>query len=89
LELCVRKLAKIPEVSIVLCHEHEFTVVVDRATSQLYGRINQLVNVQNRKLFFGRPMAVSIRHGLTEPEKSQLLSTPGVQYVRGEDWRKA
>lgn len=88
LEACVRKLAKIPEVSIVVCQERKLTVVVDRPASQLYGRINKLVNLYNRKLFFGGPITAAIRHDLAGEERSQLLANPGVHYVRDDAGRK-
>jgi hypothetical protein len=84
LESFVRKVSKIPEVSLVVAQDRKFVVVVDRPASQLYGRINQLLNTHNRKLFFGDPLSVTIRHDLTVEQKGQLLATPGVQFVREE-----
>jgi hypothetical protein len=84
LEQFVRKTARIPEVRLIACHDGRITVVVDRAVSQLYGRINQQLNDCNRKLFYGRPMSVTLRHDLGEDEVRQLLTGPGVQYFRPE-----
>jgi hypothetical protein len=81
-ESFVRRLAKIPEVRLVTVQGRQFTVVVDRPVAQLYGRINQHLQSGNRKLYFGEPMTVSILHGLTPERTQQLLSNPGVQYVR-------
>jgi len=82
LDWFVRRVAKIPEVKLIVAQEGRLMVVVDRAPAQLYGRINQHLNVCNRKLFFGRPMAVSIRHDLGLEETRHLLTGPGVQYSR-------
>jgi predicted Ser/Thr protein kinase len=82
LDLFVRKIARIPEVRLVACQGRTVTVGVDRAVGQLYGRINSQLNYCNRKLFFGEPLSVIIRADLSEEEARQLLSGPGVHYVR-------
>ena len=84
LESFVRKISKIPEVSLVVAQDRKLVVVVDRPASQLYGRINKLLNAYNRKLFFGAPMSVTLRHDLTPEQQGQLLAAPGVQFVREE-----
>jgi serine/threonine protein kinase len=84
LELFVSKVARIPEVQMVVREDRRITVVVDRAASQLYGRIQNQLNDCNRKLFFGQPMSVVIRHDLTPDELRRLMSGPGVHYVRAE-----
>ncbi len=82
LELFVRKVAKIPEVRLIVFENGKITVGVDRAVGQLYGRINGQLNHCNRKLFFGPPMSVVIRENLSTDETRQLLAGTGVQYVR-------
>jgi tRNA A-37 threonylcarbamoyl transferase component Bud32 len=82
LDRFVRRVAKIPEVRFIACRDRVITVGVDRALGQLYGRINNQLNLCNRKLFFGQPLGVVIRDDLTAEETRQLLSGPGVQYVR-------
>jgi serine/threonine protein kinase len=82
LDFFVRKVAKIPEVRFIACQDRVITVGVDRAVGQLYGRINNQLNFCNRKLFFSEPLSVVIRDDLTTEEMRQLLSSPGVQYVR-------
>jgi tRNA A-37 threonylcarbamoyl transferase component Bud32 len=84
LESFVRKVARIPEVRVIVCQEGRITVVVDREVTQLYGRIHNQLNECNRKLFYGQPMTVTIRHDLTPEELRQLLSGPGVHYMRAE-----
>ena len=84
LELFVRKVARIPEVRFLVCVDRKITVGVDRAVGQLYGRINNQLNYCNRKLFFGEPFSVAIRHDLSADEIHRLLEGSGVQYVRDE-----
>jgi hypothetical protein len=84
LELFVRKVARIPEVRFLVCVDRKITVGVDRAVGQLYGRINNQLNHCNRKLFFGEPFSVAIRHDLSADEIHRMLEGPGVQYVRDD-----
>jgi serine/threonine protein kinase len=84
LDLFVRKVARIPEVRFLVCVDRKVTVGVDRAVGQLYGRINNQLNYCNRKLFFGQPFSVQIRHDLSADEIRHLLEGPGVQYVRDD-----
>jgi len=83
-ELFARKVAKIPEVRLIVCVESKIIVSVDRAVGQLYGRINQELNDCNRKLFFGPLMSVVIRDDFSPEETRQLLTSAGVQYVRDD-----
>jgi hypothetical protein len=78
----VRRAAKLPEVRLVVFQATHFTVVVDRPVAQLYGRLNRELQACNRKQFFGQPLTLSIRHDLTAEQLAQMLSGPGVQYVR-------
>src|SRR5207249_2705060 len=84
LDLFVRKVARIPEVRFLVCVDRKISVGVDRAVGQLYGRINNQLNSCNKKLFFGQPFTVVIRHDLNVDELRQLLEGPGVQYVRDD-----
>jgi len=84
LDLFVRKVAKIPEVRFIFFEEGKITVGVDQAGGQLYGRINNHLSYCNRKLFFGNPMSVVIRHDLSSEEIRQMLAGAGVQYVRDD-----
>jgi hypothetical protein len=83
-ELFARKVAKIPEVRLIVCEQEKITVGVDRAVGQLYGRINAHLSQCNRKLFFGQPMSVVIRDDLSPAESRRLLAGPGVLYVRDD-----
>ncbi len=72
LDLFVRKVARIPEVRFLVCVDRKISVGVDRAVGQLYGRINNQLNSCNKKLFFGQPFTVVIRHDLNADEIRQL-----------------
>ncbi len=84
LDLFVRKVAKIPEVRFIVCEDGKITVGVDRPVAQLYGRINSHLSTCNKKLFFGQPMSVVIRHDLSADETRRMLAGAGVQYVRDD-----
>ena len=82
LESVVRKVSRIPEVRLITVTDRNITVVVDRPVPQLYGRINGYVSSCNRKLFFGEPLSVTIRHDLRNDEFERMLNDSGVHYVR-------
>jgi hypothetical protein len=81
-ELFARRAAKIPEVRLVVFQGAHFTVVVDRPVAQLYVRLNHQLQVCNRKLYFGQPLTLSIKHEVTREQLTQMLSGAGVQYMR-------
>jgi len=81
-ELFVRRAAKIPEVRLVLFQEPQFTVVVDYAIAQLYGGLSDQLRRCNQKLYFGRPMTLSILHEVSADQFGRMLASAGVQYVR-------
>jgi hypothetical protein len=81
-DLFVRRLAKIPEVRLVVVQDQRATVVVDRPVPQLYSRINNHLRTCNRKLYWGQPMSVAILHDLPAEQIQKLLTGPGVQHVR-------
>jgi hypothetical protein len=84
LEQFVQKVAKIPEVSVIVCQDRRLIVVVDRAAGQLYRRMSKQLNDCNRKLFFGQPLSMVVQHDLVPDALRQLLTSPGVQYVRDD-----
>ena len=84
LEQFVRKTRHVPEVRLIAVQDRRITVVVDRPVGQLYGRINAQLSACNRKLFFGEPMSLTIRHDLKAPETCELLTSTGVHYVRDD-----
>jgi serine/threonine protein kinase len=78
----VRRVARIPEVRLVVFQGRQATVAVDRPAAQLYNRINAELRAWNRKLFAAPPMSVAIAHTLPDDAYQKLLAGPGVQYVR-------
>lgn len=82
LELFVRKVSRIPEVRLITSSQRNITVVVDQAAGQLYGRINEQLNLCNRRLFFGQPLSVAIRHDAAPADIQRMLTSTGVHYVR-------
>jgi hypothetical protein len=78
----VRQISKIPEVRMIVIRDQDITVLVDRPAAQLYNRINSRLRTANRKLYYGEPMTVSIQHAVLPEQTHQLLSGPGVEYVR-------
>jgi hypothetical protein len=81
-EMLARRISKIPEVRLVTVQQRRFNVVIDRPVAELYGRINGLLQAANRKLYYGEPLTLSIQHDLTAEQLRQMLTSPGVQYVR-------
>jgi predicted Ser/Thr protein kinase len=85
MEQFARKVSRLPEVRIIARQNGKFLIAVDRPSGQLYTRINALLSQYNRKLFFGDPMTVAIRGDLSPEEQRQILSNPGVQFVRDQN----
>ena len=84
-EMLVRRISKLPEVRLITLQKRQFNVVVDRPVAQLYGRINSLLQSANRELYHGEPLTLSVLHDLTEEQIRQMLTSPGVQYMRDEE----
>lgn len=82
-ERFVRRISKLPEVRLIACQDKGFTVVVDSPTGQLYSRINSQLYECNRKLTFGKPFTVAVRHDLSERDFREFLNQSGVQYLKG------
>jgi serine/threonine protein kinase len=76
------RVRKLPEVSVVAVEGQRATVVADRALAKTYVRVNAAMDAVNSKMFFGEPFSVVIREELSEEELKQILSGPGVIYVR-------
>ncbi len=77
-----KKISALPEVLAVLAREDQLTVVLDKAPARTYIRISSLVDSANAKLFFGKPLAVQIKDGLSDEETQRLVRQPGVLYIR-------
>ena len=76
------KVRKMKEVRVILFHEDQVTVLVDKAMARTYVRINALMEAVNRKKYFGDPYTVVVRDGVAPAEEREALATPGVLYVR-------
>jgi hypothetical protein len=81
-ETFVRRVAKVPEVLLIVLQGNQFTILVERPTSQLYTRINQHLRMCNRKLYFGPSLTVAIQQHVSPESTQRLLFGPGVQFVR-------
>jgi len=77
----ISKVSKMPEVRAITVRGDLITVAVDGAKASLYIHINSMVEALNQKLFYGEPLAVSIRDDLGDDLQS-FLREPGVRYVR-------
>ena len=76
------KISKFPEVRAIIVRGNQITVIVDQAMAKIYIRVNSLVNLVNRKLYFGDHIEASVRDDLSSDEFQRILREPGVIYVR-------
>jgi len=88
-EQFVRRVAKIPEVRVIACQQHQISVVIDHPVAQLYGRLSDHLRTCNKRLYFGEPMTLTVLHELTPEQSRKLLASPGVQYVRDDALAKS
>ncbi len=87
-EKFVKRASRIPEVRIIASREREISVVIDHPVAQLYGRLHGYLRSCNQRLYWGQPMTLTILHELSSEETRQILSSPGVEYVRDEPAQK-
>ena len=80
----VSRMRRLEAVRAVLIHENLITVVVDVAQAKLYIHMNSMVDQINKKLFFGKPVAVTVRDDFSSEEFQAMLREPGVAYVRDD-----
>jgi tRNA A-37 threonylcarbamoyl transferase component Bud32 len=78
------KISKFPEVKAIVRRDDHITVVVDEAKAKTYIRINSLVDLVNKKLYFGKNIEASVRDDLTPGEFQHILRKPSVTYVRDD-----
>jgi serine/threonine protein kinase len=78
------KISKFPEVQAIIRRDDHITVVVDEAKAKTYIRINSLVDMVNKKLYFGKNIEASVRDDLVSDEFQHLLRGPTVTYVRDD-----
>lgn len=80
----VSRMRRLEAVRAVLIQESLITVVVDVAQAKLYIHMNSLVDQINKKLFFGKPVAITVRDDFSAEEFQAMLREPGVAYVRDD-----
>ena len=78
------KISKFPEVQAIIRRDDHITVVVDEAKAKTYIRVNSLVDIVNKKLYFGKNIEASVRDDLVSDEFQHLLRGPTVTYVRDD-----
>ncbi|NOR53730.1 MAG: hypothetical protein GQ536_06555, partial [Candidatus Aminicenantes bacterium] len=64
--------------------DDRITVVVDEAKAKTYIRINSLVDMVNKKLYFGKNIEDSVRDDFSPDEFQHILRKPSVTYVRDD-----
>ncbi len=78
------KISKFPEVKAVIRRDDHITIVVEEAKAKTYLRINSLVDMVNKKLYFGKSIEASVRDDLSPDEFQRFLRGPSVTYVRDD-----
>jgi serine/threonine protein kinase len=78
------KMSRMAEVRIVAVNANQATVIADRATAKTYVRANAVIDRINSSMFFGTPLTVVVRDGVTPEEERALLVGPGILYVRND-----
>jgi serine/threonine protein kinase len=78
------KISKFPEVKAIIRRDDHITVVVEEAKAKTYLRINSLVDMVNKKLYFGKSIEASVRDDLSHDEFQHLVRGPSVTYVRDD-----
>jgi serine/threonine protein kinase len=78
------RISKIPEVKAIIRQENNITIVVDEAKAKTYIWINSMVDMVNKKLYFGKNIEASVRDDFPPDEFQNLLRKPSVTYVRDD-----
>ena len=79
-----KEISKFPEVRAIIVRGDQVMVVVDQAKAKLYIRINSLVDLVNKKLYFGGNVEAAVRDDLSSNEFQKILREPRVIYVRDD-----
>ena len=79
-----KKVAMLPEVKAVAVRNDQIIVVLGRAPAKTYIRVSSLLDGANGKLFYGKPIAGTIRDDMTDEELRTLIKQPGAVYVRDD-----
>ncbi len=78
------KISKFPEVKAIIRRDDHITIIVEEAKAKTYIRINSLVDLVNKKLYFGSHIEASVRDDLSPDEFQHILRRPSVTYVRDD-----
>ncbi len=78
------KISKFPEVKAIVRRDDHITIIVEEAKAKTYIRINSLVDMVNKKLYFGKNIEASVRDDLSPDEFQHMLRKPSVTYVRDD-----
>lgn len=84
----VKKISRFSEISIINLKENQINIFVDRAQAKHYVEINNIMDNINRKLYFGKPLQVSIKADLTADQLQPILMESGIVYVRDDVLKK-
>jgi serine/threonine protein kinase len=79
-----KEISKFPEVQAIIVRGDQVTVVVDQAKAKLYLRVNSLIDLVNKKLYFGGHVEAAVRDDLPSDEFQRMLREPRVIYVRDD-----
>ncbi|MBE3131410.1 MAG: serine/threonine protein kinase [Acidobacteria bacterium] len=79
-----KKIAKFPEVRLVVIRENHVTIVLDKAPAKVYIRITALIEELNQRLYVGRDVTAEIKSEIPEAEAQTMLRQVGVVYAREE-----
>lgn len=78
------RISKIPEVQAIIRWENHITIVVDEAKAKTYILINSMVDMLNKKLYFGKNIEASVRDDFPSDEFQHLIRKPSVTYIRDD-----
>lgn len=79
-----KKIAKFPEVRLVVIRENHVTIVLDKAPAKVYIRITALIEELNQRLYVGRDVTAEVKSEIPEAEAQAMLRQVGVVYAREE-----
>lgn len=79
-----KKIAKFPEVRLVVIRENHVTIVLDKAPAKVYIRITALIEELNQRLYVGRDVTAEVKSEIPEAEAQTMLRQVGVVYAREE-----
>ena len=79
-----KKIAKFPEVRLMVIRENHVTIVIDKAPAKVYIRITALIEELNQRLYVGRDVTAEVKSDIPEAEVQTMLRQVGVVYAREE-----